>query len=392
MYERKISDSLIRVAKSYPIVTLTGPRQSGKTTLVRAIFEKKPYINLEPLDVRSAAKLDPRHFLAKYPEGAIIDEIQRVPELLSYLQVIVDENPADGQFILTGSHQFQLHQAIAQSLAGRTALLKLLPLSIAELRLAHFEEHSNVQLLNGGFPARYLKNLNPTEFYRNYCQTYIERDVREILNINNLLNFQRFMKLCASRIGQILNLSAFCNDLGNSVHTVKDWLSILEASFLLFSLPPFFENFGKRIIKSPKYYMTDVGLACYLLDIETFSQVDRDPLRGQLIENLVILEMVKYRLNQGREPQLYFYRDNHQNEIDVIFKTGNNLIPIEIKASQTFHDSFLKGLRYFKHITPERVSRGYLVYFGEKEFSIDNFHVINFKNVHRIFEDSNEKQ
>jgi len=388
MYTRNLSETLWQVSQKYPIVTLTGPRQSGKTTLVRSLFANKAYVNLEPLDVRAAALADPRHFISQYAQGVIIDEIQRVPELLSYLQVIVDENAEPGRFILTGSHQFRLHEAVTQSLAGRTGLLRLLPLSHSELQSADILESTNALLFKGGYPGLYLKNLDPTEFYRNYCQTYIERDVREILNVTNLLRFQRFMKLCAGRIGQLMNLSAFANDLGIAVNTVKEWLSILEASFLVFSLPPYFENFGKRITKSAKYYLTDVGVASYLLDIETISQIDRDPLRGQLIENLVILEMIKYRLNQGKEPQLYFYRDNHQNEVDLIFKTGNTLIPIEIKAAQTFHKDFLKGLYYFKQIAPDRVTRGYVVYFGEQEFEIDNFKVINFKNVNSIFEEA----
>jgi predicted AAA+ superfamily ATPase len=386
MYNREITNSLLAASKKYPIVTITGPRQSGKTTLAKHLFPNKAYVNLEPLDIRQAAIADPRQFLGKYAKGAIIDEIQRVPELLSYLQVQVDEQPEAGQFILTGSHQFQLHQAITQSLAGRTSLLRLLPLSVLELMHASIPYKTNELLFKGGYPGLYLKDLDPTEFYRNYCQTYIERDVREILNITNLLRFQRFMKLSASRVGQLMNFSSFANDLGVAVNTIKEWLSILEASFLLFSLPPYFENFGKRIIKSPKYYFTDVGLASYLLDIESLTQIDRDPLRGALIENAVILEMIKYRLNQGLEPHLYFYRDNHQNEVDVIFKTGTTLIPIEIKSAQTFHPQFLKGLSYFRDLAPQNVSRGYVVYFGEEEFEINGFKVISFKNIYQIFE------
>jgi len=386
MYRRNISETLLNVAKQYPIVTLLGPKQSGKTTLVRALFPQKPYVNLEPLDTRSAIASDPRGFLADHPHGAIIDEVQRIPELLSYLQVDVDEHPEKGKFILTGSHQLRLHEAISQSLAGRTALLRLLPLSTQELLQMQFEDQANGWIFKGGFPALYADNLNPTEFYRNYCQTYIERDVRAILKVHNLIHFQRFMKLCASRCGRLLNLSSFANDLGIAVDTVKEWLSIMEASFLIFSLPPYYENFGKRLTKSAKYYMTDLGLATYLLDIESITQLDRDPLRGELVENLVVLELVKYRFNLGRDPQLYFYRDNHQHEVDVIFKTGSELIPIEIKASRTFNNEFLKGLRYFRNLAPEQVTKGYLIYFGDQEFSVDGLKVINFRNMAQIFE------
>ena len=386
MIQREILKELAQLAKQYPIVTVTGPRQAGKTTLVKSAFPNKPYLSLEDPDIRTFAELDSRGFLNQYPDGAIFDEIQRLPKLLSYLQTIVDKNQTAGQFILTGSHQLQLHHAITQSLAGRTALLKLLPLSLRELASAGFNLSLNEHLLNGGYPRIYNNKLEPTKNYSNYFQTYVERDVRQLIHIKDLSLFQRFIKLCASRIGQILNIHSFSNDLGISSHTVNNWLSILEASFLIFRLQPYFENFGKRIIKSPKLYFTDVGFATYLLDIETVQQVNRDPLRGYLIENLVILELVKARLNQGNEAKFYYYRDNHQHEVDVIYKSGHELIPIEIKGAQTMHPEFLKGLKYFKTLVNERCQIGYVIYTGESEQTIGEYKLLNYKNSTAILE------
>lgn len=388
MIKRNLAPYLQKAATQYPVVTLIGPRQSGKTTLAKEMFPNKAYVNLEPLDVRTAAQLDPRKFLRQLPEGGIIDEIQHAPELLSYIQVLVDEHEITGEFILTGSHQVALHEAITQSLAGRTAMLKLLPLSQAELQAAGIFHLLDYSLFHGSFPRLYAKSIDPPSFYRDYCQTYIEKDVRSIINVTNLMQFQKFMRLCASRMGQVLTYSTIANDLGMSTHTVKQWLSILEASFLIYQLPPYFENLGKRIIKSPKLYFCDTGLVAYLIDIETQKQIERDPLRGFFIENFVILELIKCRYNQGREPHLYYYRDNNQNEVDVIYKTGEYLIPIEIKSAETFRPEFLKGLKLFRSLAPKRVPKGYLVYAGEQEFEIDDFQVINYKNVHRIIEEA----
>jgi len=388
MFKRNLATVIKKSAQQYPIVTLIGPRQSGKTSLAKKLFPEKAYVNLEPLDIRAAAQADPRKFLRKLPEGGIIDEIQRVPELLSYIQTIVDEHDIPGEFILTGSHQVALHEAISQSLAGRTAMLKLLPLSQVELQEGGIIQSLDHHLFSGGFPRLYVRDIDPPSFYRDYCQTYVEKDVRSMINVTNLLQFQKFMRLCAGRVGQILVYANFANELGMSTQTVKEWLSILEASFLIFQLTPYYENFGKRLIKSPKLYFTDTGLAAYLIDIETQAQMERDPLRGSFIENLVILELMKYRLNQGKEPHLYFYRDNHNNEVDVIYKVGEHLIPIEIKSSETFHPEFLKGLKFFKALSPERIPKGYVVYAGEEEFEIGDFTVINYKNVGRIIEEN----
>lgn len=383
--KREITPELQSLASDYPVVTLIGPRQSGKTTLVQEIFPQKPYINLEAPDIRQFAESDPRAFFEQIPDGAVLDEIQRVPVLLSYIQTIVDKQPTKkGMFILTGSHQLELHQAITQSLAGRTALLTLLPLTISELQTANIDLNLDEYLLRGFYPRIYKEQLEPTKAYRNYFQTYVERDVRLLIHVKDLTTFQRFIKLCAGRIGQILNIHSLANELGLSSHTIKHWLSILEASFITFRLLPYYENFGKRIIKSPKLYFTDVGLASYLLDIENLTQLRRDPLRGNLVENLVVLELMKTRFNQGLDHQLYYYRDNHQNEVDVIFKRAHELIPIEIKAAQTLHLEFLKNLKFFSQLVEDRAPKGFLIYSGDQEQRIEKFKILNFKHAYKI--------
>ncbi len=386
IFERTISDSLKKLATQYPVITLIGPRQSGKTTLTQQIFPHKDYVNLEEPDTLAFAVSDPRAFLERYPNGAILDEIQRAPVLLSYIQALVDKRPEKGLFILTGSHQLALHAAITQSLAGRTALLTLLPLSLAELN-AHVNLSLDELLLTGGYPRIYHDQLDPTQAYRNYLQTYIERDVRQLIQLKDLLLFQQFIKLCAGRVGQVTHFQNLSNELGVSGHTIKNWISILEASFIIFQLPPYFENLGKRTLKSPKLYFTDVGLASYLLDIDSTKQIQRDPLRGHLVENLFILEMMKYRLNRVLDPRLYYYRDNHQHEVDVIFKQGHELIPIEIKSAQTFHPSFLKTLNYFQKLVPNRCSRGFLIYAGEQEQTIEQWHILHYAHLDKIFEE-----
>ncbi len=378
---REMMSELKEMAQNYPVVTVLGPRQSGKSTLVRDVFPNKSYVSLENLDERSFAESDPRGFLEQFAQGVILDEIQRVPQLLSYIQGIVDQNNIKGFYILTGSHQLALHASISQSLAGRTAILKLLPLTIAELAQQKIDFTLDGYLFHGMYPRIYKDTLNPTKFYRDYTQTYIERDLRQMINIKDLSLFQHFLKLCAGRIGNIFNSHSMSNELGVSYHTINNWLSILEASFLIFRLQPYFENFGKRVIKSPKIYFTDVGLATYLLDIHSIEQISRDPLRGGLVENLVISEFIKYRLNKGYEPSFYFYRDSNNNEIDLIFKMGNKLIPIEIKASRTFHPDFIDGIKYFQKIAGERSSRGVLIYAGDHEQKVNETDVFNFKHI-----------
>jgi predicted AAA+ superfamily ATPase len=384
MFFRILQKKLEELANDYPIVTVLGPRQSGKTTLVKETFKQKAYINLEDLEVRALAVEDPKQLLKRYPEGAILDEIQRVPSLLSYIQVLVDEKQINGLYILTGSHQFLLYQAVNQSLAGRTALLNLLPMSIEECKQAEIGLDTEDYLFKGFYPRVYKNSLDPVIAYRSYIQTYIERDVRDLIAIKDLHQFQNFLKLCASRIGQILNMESLGNELGISNPTIKSWLSILEASFVIVRLQPYFENFGKRVIKSPKLYFVDVGIASNLLGIESKQQLERDPLRGHLFENLAVMEVIKARLNRGLDPHMYFYRDSNQNEIDIVLKKGNSLIPIEIKASSTFNAGYLQRLKYFKSLVGERCIVGYVVYNGENEQKIQNYELINYKNASKI--------
>lgn len=384
MYSRQMQPELIALAKGYPVVTITGPRQSGKTTLVRSTFPDKPYINLEAPDIRDLADADPRGFLDEYPHGAILDEIQRLPKLLSYVQVRVDESDQKGMFILTGSHQLELHQVVSQSLAGRTALLNLLPMSLVELKKAGFEMSLDEALLTGGYPRIFHDRLDPFKAYSNYFQTYVERDLRQLIMVKDLGQFQRFVRLCVGRIGQLLNFEGLANEVGTSSHTIRSWMSILEASFIVFRLQPYFENFGKRVVKNGKLYFTDVGLASHLLGIENTAQMARDPLRGNLVENLVVLELMKSRLNRGLDPQLYHFRDAQGHEVDVIFQAGHELVPIEVKAAKTFHRDFVKNLEFFRKLAGDRCPKGYVVYSGPQEQSLGPFELVNYAQAGEI--------
>lgn len=383
--KREIQDELETLLKDYPVVTITGPRQSGKTTLAQMTCPNYNYCNLENPEMRHLAENDPNSFLSRFSQPLIIDEIQRVPQLLSYIQVIVDKKREKGLFLLTGSYQLSLNEAISQSLAGRTALLRLLPFSIKELLSANIKLSRDELILTGFLPGIYDNKLNPFKAYRNYFQTYVERDLRQLLQVKNLTNFENFMRILAGRTGQILNLHSISGDLGISSTTLTEWLSALEASFLVFRLQPYFENFGKRIVKSPKLYFTDVGLACYLLGIETPEQVARDPLMGGLFENMVVMEAVKARLNKGLDTNLYYFRDNNMNEVDLIYKKQRSLIPIEIKAAMTYNKNLIKGIRYFQKTSPY-AKKGSLIYAGDLTFE-DNFsEVINFMDCYKIFE------
>jgi predicted AAA+ superfamily ATPase len=332
MIKRHILKCLLRVAKFFPAVAILGPRQSGKTTLAKMAFPKLPYTSLENPDIRAFASEDPRSFLAKYPTGAILDEIQRVPSLLSYLQEILDNSKHNGRFVLTGSHQPEIHAKISQSLAGRTGILRLLPLSIEELADFGIELDRDEYMFNGFMPAVYSKKIPPNLFYSNYYSTYVERDVRQLVQLNNQKPFELFIKLLAGRVGQVVNLNSMAGDIGISSVTLASWLSVLEASYIIFRLPCYFNNFGKRLIKSPKIYFTDVGLAVYLLGINSAEQVSRDPLMGGLFENMVVAEALKQRYNSGKEAELYYFRDQKGFEIDLILNEGRHLIPVEIKS------------------------------------------------------------
>lgn len=379
--KRDMQNELISLAKQYPVVTVMGPRQSGKTTLTKSAFPNHEYFNLESPDIRSMAQEDPRGFLAKNTK-MILDEIQKVPELLSYIQSIVDTKNLHGQFILTGSHNFLLMKSISQSLAGRTALLRLLPLNFSELnKLSKKHLNTDGYLLNGFFPRIHSESLNPYKAYNNYFETYIQKDLRDLMQIKDIMLFQRFVRLCGGRIGQIFNANELSNEIGVSAHTIKSWLAILQKSFIIFLLSPCSLNVGKRLIKSPKIFFYDTGLACYLLGIETTTQVSRDPLRGNLFENLVIAEILKHRFNQGKNSNLYFYRDKNKNEVDLLYQLGHEFASIEIKSSQTYNQSFSKNLSYIKKLMPRRIAESFLVYSGQMEGIVNDISITNYKNI-----------
>lgn len=370
---RTIETVLRTYADNYPVVTITGPRQSGKTTLSKKVFPHKPYANLESPDIRQFAVDDPRGFLAQYPDGAILDEIQRTPDLVSYIQPMVDEDKREGLFILTGSQQFEVSNTINQSLAGRTALLKLLPFSIEEIKASFSSQDVDHLLYSGFYPRIWDKHLNPTQVLGDYFETYVERDLRQLVNVKDLNLFHRFIKLCAGRVGQLLNINSLANDTGISHTTAGNWLSILEASYIIFFLQPYHKNISKRLVKSPKLYFYDVGLAAFLIDIQNEKQIARDPLRGNLFENMVITEAQKYRFNQGKKSNLYFYWDSKGNEVDLLMINGPDLFPVEIKAGMTITREYFKGLNHFTKTFPELVPNGSgLVYGGfEKQKRTD---------------------
>lgn len=385
MINRQIETELHKLLEEYPVVTLLGPRQAGKTTLARNALSDYDYSNLEHPETRQFAQDDPRAFLAQFSGNVILDEIQRVPDLLSYIQVAVDENQRNGQFVLTGSHQLTLRQAITQSLAGRTAILNLLPFSISELTDSGITFSQPEDYIYQGFlPRIYDQKQRPTQAYSNYYQTYIERDVRLLINLKDLTLFEKFIKLLAGRVGQLMDYSSLANDVGVSAKTIRHWLSILEASFVVYKLAPYFENFGKRVVKSPKYYFIDTGLLAFLLSIEKPSQVSRDPLVGQMFENLVVIECLKTRANQGLLPNLYFYRDSNGNEADILYKHGRELTVIEVKSSSTYKTSLLKGLKKITGLSPS-ITRAYLVYAGEPLTFSNDITALKYDNVELIF-------
>ena len=386
MIAREISAELRQLLGEYPVVTLLGPRQAGKTTLAQMTLPGFDYVNLELPDVRQFATDDPKGFLADLTTPVILDEIQRAPLLLSYIQAHVDRDGRNGQYVLTGSYQLQLHEAITQSLAGRTAVLTLYPLSISELTSAGTVFDSAFDWIIQGFlPRIYDKKQRATIAYGNYYQTYVERDVRQLIKLKDLSLFDKFMRLLAGRAGQLMDYSSLANDVGVSDKTVKEWLSVLQASFLIYRLPPYHTNFGKRVIKAPKYYFTDTGLLAYLLGLETSDHVRRDPLVGQLFENLVVIECLKALANQGKRSQLYFYRDSNGNEVDILFDRGRELVPIEVKASSTYSARLMKGLKRIRSLT-DNIREGYLVYNGDPMTFSDGTRALRFDQVSVLFE------
>jgi uncharacterized protein len=345
MIQRSLSDRLQTSAQKYPVVVLTGPRQAGKTTLCRACFPHLPYVSLELPDVRRRVIEDPRGFMQEHAAGAILDEVQHVPELLSYLQVHVDAHPEPGRFVLTGSQHFGLRQAVAQSLAGRAALLDLLPFSRAELREGGWARDDLFQTLwTGGYPPIHDRKLEAGEWLANYVATYVERDVRQILNVSDLLAFQTFLRLCAGRTGQMLNLSALGADAGITHNTARSWLGVLEASYICFRLPPYFQNVGKRLLKTPKLHFHDSGLVCYLLGIRTPDELRHHPLRGAIFESWVLSEIVKARVHAGIAPDMTYFRDRYGLEVDAIVQAGALAIAVEAKSGATVAGDAFAGL------------------------------------------------
>ena len=367
MIPRIAANTLQTLALGYPILAITGPRQSGKTTLARSTFPDKPYVSLEDLDTRAFATEDPRGFLARLEGGAILDEAQRCPGLFSYLQTRVDANQRMGEFVLTGSQQFGLLSGITQSLAGRVGLVQLLPFSMAELQAAQLTVPGLDEVLwRGLYPPLYDRHLEPTQWMANYTTTYVERDVRQVIEVQNLSLFQRFLKMCAARCGQLLNMSSMASDCGVTHKTIAAWLSVLEAGYVVFLLQPHHRNFGKRLVKTPKLYFHDTGLAAYLLGIADAHHLAIHSARGALFENLVISEYLKQRLNQGLAPHLYFWRNNTGQEVDLLLEEGAQLRPIEIKSSQTFHISFLDGLNQWAKYAGDAALPARLVYGGDQ--------------------------
>jgi predicted AAA+ superfamily ATPase len=367
MIERNIAPVLSQLANQYPVVTLTGPRQSGKTTLARSLFPDKPYVSLEDPDTRRYATDDPRGFLAEYARGAILDEIQRAPELASYLQGMVDANPQPGRFILTGSHQFELMTQVSQSLAGRTAVLRLLPFTLAEVQRIRSDAQSPDLaqcLLTGFYPRIHDQHLNPSQALADYFATYVQRDLRQLAAVHDLHRFERFVRLCAGRTGQLLNLTSLGNDAGVSHVTARTWIDLLQSSYIVHLLPPWFTNTGKRLVKAPKLYFYDVGLACWLLGLRSAVQVVRDPLWGSLFENFVIMEAMKDRLNAGESAEMYFYRDSEGNEVDLLLPTGGKMHAVEVKAGATVNPDYFRGLKSFAAHQPAGFASGCVVFGG----------------------------
>ncbi len=363
MVKREIEPMLHRLASQYPALAITGPRQAGKTTLAKMAFPKMAYVSLENPDIRELAAQDPRGFFAKYTNGAILDEVQNCPALFSYLQEVLDSSRKPGRFILTGSRHFGLMAGITQSLAGRVAMVHLLPFSCRE---AYGERPPSLDetIWRGLYPPVHDRHFDPPTWYGNYVQTYIERDVRTLVNVRDLTTFQRFVRLCAGRIGQLLNLSQLGAEAGVTHNTARAWLSILETSFVVFMLQPHHRNFNKRLIKTPKLYFYDTGLACWLLSIRAPEQLETHPLRGALFENWVITELTKGRFNRGLPLNFYFWRDRAGHEIDLLIETADQLIPVQIKSGQTITSDFFRSINDWHTIAKLAQPKAWIVYGG----------------------------
>ena len=377
---RSMEKVITEAAAYFSVISVTGPRQSGKSTMLKHLFPTFKKFSLKDLNVRDFAQNDPVAFLNQTNEGMFIDEVQKVPDLLEYIQGIVDDNP-DRKFLLTGSSNFELLKGLSESLPGRAGVFELQPMSFVEARQQLAGKDINTMLFEGLYPAICAGKNKARFFYPSYVKTYLEKDVRDLLQIQNQLQFARFMKLCAARVGSLFNASEVANEVGVDSKTITRWLSVLQASYLVTLLPPYFQNVSKRLVKTPRLYFNDPGLACYLLDIETETQLDRDKMRGAIFENYVVMEVVKHRLNQGREGGVYFYRDSNQNEVDILWKQEGELTAIEVKSSMTYSPSFEKSLKKIDQWMEEPVRQKVIVYNGDFENVAGDIKVVNYRNL-----------
>ena len=380
---RKIEETILEASKYFSVIAVSGPRQSGKSTLLTQLFPLYEKYSLKDLNILDYAKNDPIAFLNQTDEGMFIDEIQRCPQLLDYIQGIVDNNPKR-HFALSGSSNFEVMKNLSESLAGRAGVFELLPMSIQEVTGKVDLDNLNQILYNGLYPSICAKKNIAKFFYPSYVRTYLEKDVRELLQIKDQIRFTKFLKLCAARIGSLFNASELGAEVGVSSKTISHWLSVLQASYLITLLPPYYENIPKRLVKSPKLYFNDPGLACYLLDIETPQQLDRDKMRGAIFENMIVMEAIKHRYNMGLEGGVFFYRDSNQNEVDLLIKQEGELTAIEVKSSMTYSSSFEKALTQIEGWIKTPISKKAIVYSGDFENTSGNINLINYRHISSI--------
>lgn len=384
MIYRKLTTTLQRLAQTFPVIAITGPRQSGKTTLAKAVFADMPYVTLEDPSERAFALEDPKGFLHRFRDGAIFDEAQRWPDLFSYLQGIVDEEPIPGKFILTGSQQFGLLAGVSQSLAGRVGMTTLLPFSLSELPAAVQSSLSlDTLIIKGFYPPLHVREISPGDWFSSYIATYIERDIRQLLRVQDLSLFQRFVRLCAGRNGQLLNLTTLAGETGISHKTASSWLSVLESSYIVHLLPPYYRNFGKRLVKTPKLYFFDQGLACWLLGIRSSELLALHPMRGAIFESFIISEFLKSRYNQGLPADLYFWRDNNGLETDIVFESGTKLQPVEIKSGQTITSDSIRAGQKAARFAGEEALQPWLIYGGDDSYERNGVTVMSWRDCAR---------
>ena len=380
---RRIEETLLEAYKYFSVISVTGPRQSGKSTLLRHLFPQYAVYSLKDLHVRQFAQDDPVAFLSQHSEGMFIDEVQKAPVLLEYIQGIVDKDPSK-RFFLSGSSNFELMRGIAESLPGRAGVYELLPMSFDEVMDSMKEKNADELMFGGFYPAIWAGKNKASLFYPSYVKTYLEKDVRDLLNVQDLMKFMKFMKLCAARVGALFNASEIGCELGADSKTVSKWLDVLQASYIITLLPPYYENITKRLVKSPKLYFTDPGLACYLLDIESSKQLSRDKMRGNIFENMIVMEVVKHRFNRGREGGVYFYRDSNQNEVDIILKQEGEITAMEVKSAMTYDSSFESSLKSLSSWIGTPVREKAVIYGGDFQNEAGGVKVVNFRNMNHL--------